>query len=712
MPVPGPFPVLRPATVLAAILCLLPAADLVAQEGRFGEEVSVVVVEVPVQVLRDGDPVRGLTRDDFEVMEGRKRREIVAFEMVDLSLAEAAPEPTALPIAARRHFLLFFDLAFSRPASIVRAREAALELVETALHPSDLVGVATYSSAEGIRLPLGFTSDRRQVALAIRTLGLPQLVEAVKDPLGLVLADRQTFGLDLGSDAGGGGGVAAEGRPDAGAEVQALLESMESSTRRDAARNDVLALTSSLGGLAEVLRAVDGRTHVVFLSEGFDSSVLLGIGRGVDAEEQRIIQEQAEAAASGRIEDVSSDLRFGNTSTQDQLTQALQEFVRAGASIQSVDIGGLRAGTDSARTRGEDGLFVLASETGGEFLRNYNNLSVAMGEVLERTSVTYLLAFEASDVKPDGKYRDIKVRLRDGGRGTRLVHRPGYFAPAPGDQAPGRLRLATAERILGGEEGGDLSTSLLVGAFPLGAGDRAHVPVIVEIDGPSLLAGLRGEQVPTEIYAYAIAADGSVSDFFTRAVALDLAQVGPTLRQTGFKYLANLELAPGTYSIRVLVRNSQTGASGLRAARLEVPAADAGLLLPPVIPEPPTRWVLAREEADYAYPYLMGSEIVVPAARPVVSANTRTPILLAGYHLGGEQLGAKAELRAADGTLVEGVELALSQRLPGGGAGFERLIGDLTWGAVAAGSYELVVTVRDEATGATRSSSITVDVAG
>ena len=44
-----------------------------AQTSRFEEVTEVVVVEVPVQVLRDGEPVRGLTAENFEIVDGRKK---------------------------------------------------------------------------------------------------------------------------------------------------------------------------------------------------------------------------------------------------------------------------------------------------------------------------------------------------------------------------------------------------------------------------------------------------------------------------------------------------------------------------------------------------------------------------------------------------------------------------------------------------------------
>jgi hypothetical protein len=63
-----------------------------ASAQTFAGTADVVEVEVPVQVVRDGQPVRGLTRDDFEVYDGRTKQTITGFHAVDLS---APPAPSA-----------------------------------------------------------------------------------------------------------------------------------------------------------------------------------------------------------------------------------------------------------------------------------------------------------------------------------------------------------------------------------------------------------------------------------------------------------------------------------------------------------------------------------------------------------------------------------------------------------------------------------------
>src|SRR5829696_258218 len=135
------------------------AAFALPAAAQFGETTDVVVVEVPVQVIgKDGEPVRGLTAADFEVSEGRRKLPITGFEVLDLEVEQRSA--AEMPTAARRHFLMLFDLSFSEPKSIIKARQAAADVVD-ALHPTDLVAVATYSQTNGPQLVLGFTPDRR-----------------------------------------------------------------------------------------------------------------------------------------------------------------------------------------------------------------------------------------------------------------------------------------------------------------------------------------------------------------------------------------------------------------------------------------------------------------------------------------------------------------------------------------------------------------------
>ncbi len=704
----------RGATLLAVLCALsLPAAPgATAQEARFGERTSVVVVEVPVNVTKDGKPLRGLTAENFEVVEGKQRQRIIGFDVVDLAAVEAqGPVTTGVPLAARRHFLFLFDLTFAEPKSILLAREAAIGLVRQGLAPSDLVAVATYSAAHGAELVLGFTPDREQAIAAIESLGLPQLLDRTPDPLRLVVvaAENQLAAVSQNSR---GGGARVEA-------LRVIVEELKESERLiateqgRAGQNQVVALTRSFTDLASMMAGVDGRKHVVYLSEGFDPGA--GIGHGMD-------EETARAVAGGEVWAAEGDRLYGSTRVQEDVERMLEAFRRADCVIQAVNVGGGHpTGSDVTQTvaveglprpgGGRDTLLTLARDTGGDLFENTNDLAAAMGKMLDRTGVTYLLTIQPEGLAHDGSYHPLKVRLKDAPRGARLHHRAGYYAPDPRRAvSPLERRLAIAADILGGEDGGELPFSVL--ALPVPA--PGAVPIVVEVDGEALLAGHAASRLGVEIYAYALDRASAVRGFLTQRVDVELAKVGATLHDTGLKFSGALALPPGQYSLRVVVRNAETGARGLRTVPLEVRTVGAGpLVLPPLFPDA-QRWILARQATDgpTADPLTVGGQPFLPAAKPVLATGGETPVALLVYNLTAEQSEVRAAVLDAGGHAVPGGKLSISgwQRGEGGAPGQMR--GSFATGGLPPGEYLLRVTVTDPASGAAHSSAAPFVVAG
>lgn len=696
-------------TGIAAVALPLGAAAFAARQ-ELQETTSVVAVEVPVQVTKDGQPVRGLSADDFELYDGRKRQAITGFEVVDLAASAAAPAPAvptpaapaALPPSSRRRFLLLFDLAYSEPVSIARARTAASDLVHKQLLPSDLVAVATYSAAEGPKLFLGFTSDRRQVDYAISTLGRPRLVDRHPDPLGLIASSTAETG-----------GRSTDTTPMA-QEVQESLQdiaNVEARATRDVQSNDVEAMSRALEDFAKLLGSVPGRKYVVYLSEGFDSSLLVG---NDDPEAQRALHE---SVAHGNIVGLDNSARFGRTKTLNVVDGMLDAFRRSDCIIESFDIAGLRAPTDvsagtnpGARNPRTDSLFHLAKATGGELFQNTNDIAKTMSELARKTSLTYVLAFQPEGLAADGRYHEIRVKLKDGRRGE-VSYRPGYYAPRPWSaRSTAERQLAAASLVLG-SAGGRIPVAVLAAPFPV-AGQKPYVPVVVQVGGPALLAGAKGAAVKADVYAYAMDEQGSVHDHFAQSLGLEVAKVRRTLEGGGLTLYGHFDLDPGRYLVRVLVRNAETGESSVAAAPLEVPAFEHGeaALLPPLFPELGGRTLALREGGgrdklrDVPFPFHIGDRTFLPAARPVVRAGEPAAVLLLASGLGEGEPEIRGRVFAADGTARQAGELSLAGR---GGAdahaagiapGLSGLRAVFDPGSLPVGDYTLVVTLTDRAT--------------
>jgi VWFA-related protein len=684
-----------------------------AEAQTFSEATDVVVVEVPVQVLRDGEPVRGLAAADFEVWEGRKRLPVTGFEILDLATASGPSDEgwkSARAIAARRHFLMLFDLAFSSPKALGQAQKAAFDMLD-ALHPSDLVAVATYVPSHGPQLQLGFTTDRQQARHALDLLGKPEMFDRVADPLRLVLtygefgrADASTKDTTYGGSKGGGGALGAErreaiaealsgGEPPFLPGVNTHMEQADRASHRRA----VTAMTRAFEDLAKTIGSLYGRKYVVLFSEGFDASVF---GGTADVDQQN---RMAAASVAGAPWGVDSEKRFGDTRAANELERMLEEFRRADCAIQAVDIGGLREGAGPAAqwAGGKDSLFLLADSTGGELFENYNDLSAAMEQMLRRTSVTYVLAVQPEGLRRDGRYHEIRVALKGGPRGTRVVHRPGYYAPRPFEQQSPTERLLQSARGLMGGQTGTIATSVLAAPFQAG-GAEAYVPVLIEVDGESLMAGNQGWSLPVEIYAYAFDAKGQARDFFSQTVGLELLKVGSTLQQSGLKFFGHLDLPPGDWSVRVLVRNAATGAAGLRSVHVHVPEPGKPALLPAFFPEPTGKWLLVREaqpgDVQVPYPFMAGEQPYIPASLPELAPGHEAAMSLVAYHLRPGEVHAEARIQTADGRDAGAGRIRIVQRHGSGPEGPESLSAVFEPPAgLKPGEYLLLVTLTDPA---------------
>jgi len=163
---------------LAALAPALAAQAPVAQEG-FSEQVQVDVVNVDVFVTdKDGNPVSGLQKKDFEIREDGKRVDISNFDEVDRGAP--APAQTSLPPdpempsmeltvgaapADALQLVVYVDNFNLRPANRARVLRQLREFLTRELRPSDRVMLVTYDLGMQVRLP--FTADRSALGRAL-----------------------------------------------------------------------------------------------------------------------------------------------------------------------------------------------------------------------------------------------------------------------------------------------------------------------------------------------------------------------------------------------------------------------------------------------------------------------------------------------------------------------------------------------------------------
>ncbi|HVS01737.1 MAG TPA: VWA domain-containing protein [Thermoanaerobaculia bacterium] len=656
---------LRRAAHRAAIAAVLACPPLAAQP--FQDQTSVTAVEVPVQVFLDGQPVRGLGVGDFALFEGKKRQQITGFEVVDLATLDPRAPVDALPAAARRHVLFFFDLSNATPPSLSRAQAAGLDVLHQALHPTDLAAVAVYSPTSGARLLLGFTSDRRQLALALQTLGSPQLIDRVPDRLGLVLGEARADVDILERMPRAAPPARAAREEDQQTFAEMYLENLndlaplEARASSEAQRQRAQTMVRAIGDVAALLQAVEGSKHVLFLSEGLDGALLTG-----QVEETTLDEEQREGGFLWRVD---SQQRFGSSELQNELVRVLGEMRRADAIVHSIDIGGLRVdgrgisgdvgavAADALRGAadgGQDTLLLMASETGGRLFRNSNDLAAGMLELFGRTTVTYLLSYQPS-APGKGGFRPLRVEVAGVPRRAQVTHRQGYVPsaePAAGGELSERLRMA--ELVVAGRAGGALAVRAATVALPT-SGEEAYVPIVVDVPGVPLLLGHAGDLLTVELDLYVFAADGAVVERASQMVGMNLQKVRDALRSSGLKVYADVLLPPGNYGVRAVVRNVQTGRWGIAATTVVAPDAGGGPpgALAAIFLEPRAGWLLVRAQDESGpaqpYPFVVGERPLTPATLPTLRGGEPAELWLLLPQGSGDQVSGS--LRDGSGTL-------------------------------------------------------------
>jgi VWFA-related protein len=716
---------LRFAVSVFLLLCsgLVLAADKAKPkpETSVREEARVTVVEVPVNVIdRDGQPVEGLSAEDFEVYDDGKKQAVSGFDVVDERHAIPTPAPGEPPIhpAARRHFLIVFDLSFSSPKGIVNARRAARDFVVTRMKDLDLAAVATFSVETGMKLLVTFTGDRTQLASAIDTLGFATLSERSPDPLSmLIIAPSQ-------SNASGFAYLPSSGMSSGTVNLsdsilQDALETMQVLRGRELRaiyRNRVSRLLDSFAQMAMALDAVKGRKHILYLSEGFDSRELIGstLQGGGSIEGEWVVR--------GESWKLDSDTRFGNSVLRTNMETALALFNRSDCVIHAIDIAGLRAlsdpsGSMEATLNGQDSLFSFAHETGGEFLKNANDLGNSFDRLLERTGLIYVLAFQLMRVPETGKFHTLKVRVK-GNSSYRISARSGYYEAKPYSKfSPIEKKLVASSALAAAVPKTDIPAWVLASPFPNGT-DSARVPIVVEIPGDRLLAKNEGPQLTVDLFLYAVDQKHETKDYLFHSVSLDLTKLRERLRKTGLKYYGEMNLPSGDYTLRVLVRNNATGQFGVSVTPLTVPASVDAFTSPPLFMDEGREWIMVRGKGRGApgqagpYPFAFGADAFVPAASPNIKSGDARQICLIAHHFEGElaEMQYTGRILGEDGRPHGRAELQLVRASNEDREGERKFLLQFRPSGLDPGRYALAVKLLDSKSGRFSESSFHFDV--
>lgn len=547
----------RVATALLTV-CAVWAQGLTPQaqtkpsdEGAIHINVNLVQVDAVVTDPKH-HPVTDLTASDFQVLQDGKPQKITNFSFVSLrpplsapDVATATPQTKGIPPPppvvvrpeqARRLIALVVDdlgLSFD---SIARIRGALKKFVDNEMQPGDLVAIVRTGAGMGALQQ--FTADKRVLYAAIdrvRFNSLGRVGVSSFDPLGS--GERTTL---------------------------------------DAEREGIVA-AGSLGAIRYVvdgLRELPGRKAVVLFSEN-----LKLFSR--DGENDRVMQgvrQLEDAANRASVVIYSIDPRGLETL---QLTAADNTSRMSARRISRVP---MRRATQEFRS--QDGMVMLANDTGGRFFSNGNDIAGALRDAVADTEGYYLLGYHPDpstfDVNGRPTFHNVKVKLLRAGLEVRS--RSGFFGRSDLLHEPktqGRdaeMRAALSSPF--GAAGIHVRLTTLYAQSPTAG---AFVDAMLYIDAKDLKFTDQPDgwhKAVIDVAAVTFAANGQPVDSSGKTYNVQLKDEAyeDTLR-TGLVYnMQHPVKKPGAYQMRIALRDVNSSQVGSASEFIEVPDVSKGKL--------------------------------------------------------------------------------------------------------------------------------------
>jgi VWFA-related protein len=527
------------------------AAQASNKPYTFGINVNTVMEAVSVKD-KNGKPIEGLTAKDFVVTEDNvpqtitfcdyQKMEDKVLPSIDvpkappitaekekpkvefLTRAEIMPEaPGDLKYRNRRLLALYFDLTAMPPTDQFRAFDAADKFISKEMKTADLMAIIKYDG-EATRVLVDFTDKRDDLLGAINKM-------AIADE-GLDEVNTDADAADTGS---------AFGEDDS--------EFNLFNTNRQLA---------ALQNAIKMLGSLNEKKVLVYFASGLQLN-------GIDNQAQ--YQATTNAAAKANTVIFTIDAR------------GLVALAPMGNATQGSPGGAAMfngGGSLSQTTRfqaSQDTLYGLATDTGGKALLDNNDLSMGVEQAEASVSDYYLIGYNTTNGKLDGKMRRIKISLKEDTT-AKLDYRQVYFANKTWD----KFNTSDKDRqlqdaLMMGDPMTEIDLSLQVNYFQLNSAEY-FTGIAMKVPGSELALARKGGAERTTIDLIGEVKDeygstvGNIRDHVDRKISEETAQ---QLQKMPIEWDTNLVLLPGKYVIKVLARDDETGRIGTYIKNFVIP---------------------------------------------------------------------------------------------------------------------------------------------
>jgi VWFA-related protein len=508
------------AAALAAVaLVAAPAAQTV-----FRSSVQYVTVDVVVTDKNDR-PINDLTPADFEIEDNGKPQKVADFKFISVPVTSRAvdvaavsePQPDVTtnlpPTPDSRLFAIVVDDLHLLEKDLVNLKRLLTELLKS-ISPDDEVALVFVSRSD---LGINFTRNTGKLMAAITNI-------------------RAALGFGLDSLA-----TAAFIPPNAAA--------VAARTSADTLRN----VAKSLGGSRHPRRAI------FWISDG-DTADAFGVANQPEAMMFSLYQDIFRDAAR-------SDVPIYSISPRGT---AMPEDAIRGDTITSPQV---RAQVLKNMRIQRNNLTVIANTTGGRAIIDASDMPRMIHEIIQENGSYYLLGYYPAPFVADGKFHELKVKVKREGAHVRA--RTGYDAPRPAK--------ATGPAVMPVDLA--MSAGVNVSALPLRAfaqpmasdGKKLTVAVTVELAYPAPADGSNRFDDNLQLKIVALDPDAKVKASVERAHHF----TAPAPASGDVTFLINevLQVPAQQLTLRVALGSQALGKAGSVQVALEMPKESKGLTL-------------------------------------------------------------------------------------------------------------------------------------
>ena len=511
----------------------------------FKVNANLVLTDVVVRDKKTGLPVQGLKPADFQIFENGKPQHIISFDEQNVSRAlslpgtqtvsgragaPAATAATALGTSAeqqaaqlRNHRLivLFFDLSSLQPDDLDRVEDAARKFINTQMQAADLV--AAVSLGNTLSLDQDFTSNKQLLLRAV---------------------DRYSGGTGQGFTPGA-------------TSTTNQVEDTTAYTADESEYNDINTDRElfAIAAIAKALGPINQKKSLLYFSGGLQRD---GI------ENEASLRSTVNAAVRNNLSIYSVDAR--GLQAISPLGDATTGSLRGNAAYT----GGALQNNLDANFNTQEVLATLSSDTGGKAFFDNNDFAPAFQQVQNDTASYYVLGFHSTDLRQDGRYRRLEVRVDR--PDAKISYRPGYYAPVDYRHANGEQREQSLEDALNGDLPETDMSVYLQPFFFRDATGRYNMPVALLVPGSEIPFAKGGDRdkATLDIIGNIKDAKGHVLQQVRDTVKLAIDQ-SQQVRQKNIQYATGFTLPAGNYHLKFVVRENETGKLGSFETEVHVP---------------------------------------------------------------------------------------------------------------------------------------------